>query len=1480
VVEINSEKKKNLLVPQRQAVVEPLPFAHYNEAGRFPIDVVQMDIYNDQDYYFESIPTVTNYSIQDNVAYVDIEQELKSQNYIAGDFRVRLRFLRNFLGTALGSKLVIQEVSRDRLEIRVVTTDLVDNEAENQVLKGFFSDSFFRMSKLSTLVNLYAFFTPTEQVGIVDYVQDKFTFTEYPYSIVFKLNEPLPLTKGPGDYLWIAQETSPPVTEDVLVVPPSIPQDVTIIAGPNFDAVKKTGLGVSTEYQSWDEMLQYSSQSLSRALFSQSLVEGIPLNVDYTRFENFVKFGSAYDRIKNFEYKVKLIENYYDVSASLATTNASESYYTQQELVNTQNKIDLVIGAFDGYERYMYFESSSYISSSLGIFLDMAWPKTTSTKPYTLYASNTPEAQTWLDGILSSASLYDNNNQESLKRLIPAHIQQDENPIVDSFVNMLGHYFDTQYEYINQLPKIYDRQEKLSEGFAKDIVFTIAQNLGVDFSNGQNFQNLWSYMLGFDASGSYDNALAMSGEDRTREAWKRIINNLPYLLKTKGTERGVRALINCFGIPSTILRIREYGGPEPDFDTQSTYDHDRFYYALKTNPNTTTLSTLWSGSAANYKPPIGIELRFKANSAVSQSSLVHWVDNTGAGSDKRLAVLVGRDSTGDYIEYQGNVSESVTAISQKLYVPTESSTGKLFDGKWVTMYLRRSGSYTATTTTGSYTLFAGIKSNYTEKPLIYSASWGWSGSSTHTSPSVGYKQYKADRAWYAGCDIVYVATGLYPHASRPLTSSFSGSLQELRFWGETPLQINTPSVGAVLCEQNGTNLIQSPFYAHIINPTSIVGQNYQEPSWTGATSSYGDLVYRQTLGTSNVKIDLYGISSVYQLSGSQPNKINTRISTFTGYTSITNSYWEPVVEKNYMPWPDLAGNRQVSNKIRVESTISTSEELFRNTKTQTSLQDAQPTDSPRLGVYLSPTDQVNEDIAEQFGGISIDDFIGSYSNIYEESYDDLKSLRREYLKKYSTKNNPQAYIRLLQHFNSAVFEMIKQVVPYRANLQTGLVIEPDILDRSKVKLASQPTYQDEAHETLIELPSVSDPIGDINDIDPGVIDADRLVPFAMENVTVPTGLIDGESAVGIEAPWQFGSIVTPNSLLNRYGNAPGTYENDTLKSYILTNGRDRIEGSQYSFYSWYETSGLTSTNGLITNSAGYAYVNSVNDDYWNPFGPTVYGNRVSEVALIRSMDGVTYDGRDIYNGTGSFESDATTYSITQPWVQQANTDTYGVLAKLGLRVLIETGSQQYIYKNASNPYWQVVGNTSNDYIRMRTFGLGIQTGSLWLNAFATNKAEMAPDYYDVSFQSFVDDPDVQATMSVWLGNSGSGNPITTIPITDTATVYSYKVLSPQNSDLYIEVRATETGNIGGRTVVFNNFVVQPYKYAQVQDYQVGPLSATGQRNQKYDGCKLTAADWNEDSSDTIDRGPVVTIIEGPGVDLNVDPNTNGTFTFR
>ena len=68
--------------------------------------------------------------------------------------------------------------------------------------------------------------------------------------------------------------------------------------------------------------------------------------------------------------KLELIEGFTVTSASYIGVSGSEADLSLQH-----NSIKQIKNNFDGFEKYMYFESSSYVTSSLGQFFDNAVAK-------------------------------------------------------------------------------------------------------------------------------------------------------------------------------------------------------------------------------------------------------------------------------------------------------------------------------------------------------------------------------------------------------------------------------------------------------------------------------------------------------------------------------------------------------------------------------------------------------------------------------------------------------------------------------------------------------------------------------------------------------------------------------------------------------------------------------------------------------------------------------------------------------------------------------------------------------------------------------------------------------------------------------------------------------------------------------------------------------------------------------------------------
>lgn len=1051
---------KTPTVPSSTKLTTVQTFGSYmNPTTSYPNDVVILDVQNAIQQYLETNYRIDTYIQKSTKVTLFPEEDLARLGYLSGRYRVTYKFHRNLLGSGDLHKVQVQEISADGLEIRVIPA--LSSTIDNTAFVNFFGGNFFSLPKTQTLVNLFLFKDANTNAKVFDYVQDKFTFDTNPYSIIFKLTSPVTDSIRIGDLLWLAQQVSEDVVDEITIIPPKYQPKTVPIAGPNFDVASRDRTQTATTYKDWDDLLTtntLTANDIINKLLSGSLIEGIPLNIDYRNFENFIHFGSAQERLLNFKYKMELLEDYDSRIAALTTdllglsnSSVTSSQYYQTNVIDARTKKAALIGSFDGYEKYLYYESSSYESNSYGEFYPTTWPKQNNSSPYTNYSTTSSIVEDWFDGIISSASLYDTNNAKALYKLIPEHVLEDpSNEEYILFTHMIGHYYDLMFSYIKQMTLNTDRNESVFEGFSKDLIYHVARNLGVDFENGNTLEELWSYTLGTDATGSLISTSGVSAENKTKEVWKRIINNLPYLLKTRGTERGVRALINCFGIPSTILRIREYGGAEPYFESKNDMVYERFNYStiignndknVTTGPTVTSwynqLRIPWRKLNNGYFP---MTTEFRVKMAPNQTKDQYIAEVSGA-----FFIKAFKSASGDHVGLfmNGNAGWLTSSVSCSIY-----------DGTWHHIALTRDDLDDEPTTAIQTYKLAVRKTNYEKVVATYTASLSFAAGNA-TSQSYNSRFVTASNLWIPRSGSSFQQGASQANRRNNTFELFSGSIQEFRYWN--------------------TTLQDSILDNHALAPTSFQGN--LADTYTGSTSSFYDLAFRISLGADNNKVNFLATTRSISQHPDQSREsflgitlANSTASYSNGFSSslwpgygtgaqFTSSYY-PNVEIHSLEWPDLGGNRSVSNKIRIDDGVLLTDEdqLFRNNSIQRSLSDNQPIDSPRLGIYLSPTNEVNQDIAEQFGGISIDDYIGDPSQLASNNYPDLEKLYREYSKKYTRRNNTQTYIRLIKHFDSALFQMIKKFVPYRANTQVGLVVEPHLLSRSKVPVA-QPSHE-------------------------------------------------------------------------------------------------------------------------------------------------------------------------------------------------------------------------------------------------------------------------------------------------------------------------------------------------------------------------------------------------------------------------------------
>ncbi len=108
-----------------------------------------------------------------------------------------------------------------------------------------------------------------------------------------------------------------------------------------------------------------------------------------------------------------------------------------------------------------------------------------------------------------------------------------------------------------------------------------------------------------------------------------------------------------------------------------------------------------------------------------------------------------------------------------------------------------------------------------------------------------------------------------------------------------------------------------------------------------------------------------------------------------------------------------------------------------------------------IEIAFSPQNEVDNHIKSTLGYFDIGEYIGDPRQTFYSDYPDLETYADSYFGSPNFANNvpyynPINYIRLIKYFDNSLFKMIKDFVPARTNLKSGIVIKQHLLERSKV----------------------------------------------------------------------------------------------------------------------------------------------------------------------------------------------------------------------------------------------------------------------------------------------------------------------------------------------------------------------------------------------------------------------------------------------
>lgn len=871
-------------------------------------------------------------------------------------------------------------------------------------------------------------------------------------TLLIKLDVPLSLNYSVKSTCWISNISITPFVQNVILIKETVSKNYKI-SGPNFSIkIVNSNQNTIDNVSSLDPDI--SAETKSEININKKLSE---LDIDYSDFSNFVLFSSAALRIKIFKNKLNrldVLDNTLKTisSALTSSTVALSASFATEFNAYTEESLSIKNG-FDGFECYLYTSQSLVLGSI----------SDTNSNYYTY---------------VYDAEEYDINNRDSLVNNTPEYIKMDENNndyLV--FLSMVGHHFDNIYQYIKSFPILSSKDTKPGDSYLPDIIYYLLNSFGWNTSTDFANKSLVTNYLDSQYSGSQ----SISAKDKNELIWKRILDTLPYIYKTKGTSECINLLMSCYGIPLNILSIREFGGSKIENSKVSSYLYDEKYFFTKYNSNNEHVEIPYLDSAKSLEFTFKLNADYNLNDIVDLASKdTDWkiyLKKTRQNEygniyfsilDKSIEIenvpVFNKDRFYNVLLRRNDTSSLYDTTTDENYVPTKydlviksnqddrecfSKSGSIFLTRTYNQLFVENGFLYFGNYTNSSNKFTGIldKINLIKNPITddhfdqYSKNFNFYGNPT------------VKDTWN---NLLFRYSYDYPINLGPVSSS--GQLVASTNSGSIILPVEVSAIYyravATFTQPSLTVSVVSlpdPNYVRLYWYPLYYGNSYQlqyASIFIGPWTNYGPLISNPIAISPNFPEGKVGVSgSAYNFNYNSVTQSNS----CTYYSQSVFPYqFEEVDIVQASVIPQYGPNKYNNEKVRrVEQTLLTQPSPIQSVARNLSLLTP---DSNLLGVFVSPFKVKDDDIIDFLGDHNIVDDIADPGYLYESSYKSLKTLSDVYYEYRGETVLYQEFMTVFRsYFDVSVFDIIKNVVPARVKLLTGILIEPSILERPKLQ---------------------------------------------------------------------------------------------------------------------------------------------------------------------------------------------------------------------------------------------------------------------------------------------------------------------------------------------------------------------------------------------------------------------------------------------
>jgi len=682
-----------------------------------------------------------------------------------------------------------------------------------------------------------------------------------------------------------------------------------------------------------------------------------------------------------------------------------------------------------------------------------------------LYPTGSYQFDNWYTNVSSSAVTYDESNIHSFKNNLPQAYRDSINADdLRKFLNLWGEHFDSIKNYIDNYANFYKRGYKKTNSVPDNLLPILTENLG------------WELIQPFSSSLSniFEDYAAEGGDnekDIINNTWKKTLNNLMYIYKSKGTRNSLDGLLNTYGYPTQYLSLLNEYGSTDDSAEVSTFSTPSDNETNVTNPgiaNSYSKGLINETGSITYvksietlttldftNPPIGdpgestkkleldwmadpltdeidcIEFLFKPSESSTIQSLLASTGSYGFGTDANpWALEFTNNSLRFHIANDGN--GRIASAKQTMQLNLTGSAYKLWN-----VMLTRDASNERFSNPATYKLYAALQENdkitqfhHTSMSVSSSAAtdaWGtpigpnlddglrYSGT---TSPSFGsYGHFQSGSNLWVG-------------------STLTGSMAEIRGWrGE---------------------LSSSVFRKHVLNKKDYTGNTID--SWRD------DLIWHYKLDENQ-----NSSSADFTIVNSSTKKTRTIANTTLGrpdfdrpVSGSLGKYGKTQIV-TYRLVPSSTNYSKNDNNIIIADKTTYTSKLSPKSKSTIPFLDSRlqtQKTSQKISLVRSPIDAIDNYLTNMLSGKNLKNQIKP-GDMYEPKYSNLEDLHKKTITERDVKTDVTKFIKANKKIFTPMFiSSVKKVIPGRSNIEKmGIEFRQNLLTKAKYQY-KKPSVED------------------------------------------------------------------------------------------------------------------------------------------------------------------------------------------------------------------------------------------------------------------------------------------------------------------------------------------------------------------------------------------------------------------------------------